>query len=216
MQKQILTPENAEKRVSHLLITQESASERLMIMLPGRGYLNEHPVMYYLRMMAVERGFDVLSVTYGFQAHLYSTEGIQGDLLDEIRQAAEPVLAKEAKQAYRQIVIAGKSLGTPLAALYGTELAARFPEAEIAFVLLTPVQKATAAVSERRTLAVIGTADAAYDADLIQSDQDHAWIDWLVLEGLNHGLEYPGDWKRSMAALGQITGACEQFLSGGL
>lgn len=209
MQKQILTPENAEKRVSHLLITQESASERLMIMLPGRGYLNEHPVMYYLRMMAVERGFDVLSVTYGFQAQLYSTEGIQGDLLDEIRQAAEPVLMK---QTYRQIVIAGKSLGTPLAAVYGAEVAERFPEAKIAFLLLTPVQNATAAVSQRRTLAVIGTADAAYDAEMIQADRDHAWIDWLVLEGLTHALEYPGEWKRSLSALEAITRACEHFL----
>lgn len=208
-QSQILTTEVAGRRILHSLDVQADPTHRLLIMLPGRAYLNVHPLMHYLRRMAVSLGFDVLSITYAFQTQLYSTEPVGGDLLEEIRQAADPVLHE---RSYNKIVIAGKSLGTPLASLYGSELAKRFPHAEIAHLLLTPIQGATQAVEQRPTLAVIGTADAAYDAALVQADESHPWIEWLVLDDLNHGLEQSTDWRQSILSLTMIIGAAESWL----
>lgn len=206
---QILTTEVAGRPILHSFDIQDEPTNRLLILLPGRAYLNVHPLMHYLRRMAVSLGFDVLSITYAFQSQLYATEEIGGDLLEEIRQAADQVLHQ---RSYEKIVIAGKSMGTPLASLYGSELAGRFPQSEIAYLMLTPIQGATEAVDQRRTLAVIGTADPAYDAALVQADEPHPWIEWLVLDDLNHSLEVQGDWQQSLRFLDPILITCQEFL----
>src|SRR5690606_22182413 len=55
--------------VNHLLVkNSESPASKLMVMLPGRGYTTEHPVMYYVRKMGLAAGYDTLSVQYSFQA----------------------------------------------------------------------------------------------------------------------------------------------------
>jgi predicted alpha/beta-hydrolase family hydrolase len=209
--QQILTTEVAGRRILHSLINQDETPRGLLIMLPGRGYLNVHPLMHYLRKVAVTLGYDVLSVTYGFQSQLYAQEDVGGDLLEEIRQAADQVFDQ---RTYDRIVIAGKSMGTPLASLYGSELAGRFPETDIAHLMLTPIRGATQGVQQRRTLAVIGTADPAYEAARVQADAGNKWIEWLVLDDLNHGLEHESDWQDSIVKLGVILNACHAFLEG--
>src|SRR5678816_3025345 len=50
------------------LLKQDRAADKLLIMLPGRAYTCDFPMLYYLRSAAVQQGYDVLSVEYGFQA----------------------------------------------------------------------------------------------------------------------------------------------------
>jgi hypothetical protein len=207
-QTQNLITEVDGRRILHAFVAQDEPVG-LMIMLPGRGYLNVYPVMHYLRTAAMQLGFDVLSITYGFQSQLYNIEEVGGDLLEEIRQAADQVLQD---RSYDKIVVAAKSMGTPLASLYSSELAGRFPQATISQLMLTPIHGATNAVEQRQTLAVIGTADLAYDAALIETDKDKAWIEWLVLDDLDHALEHPTNWQVSIDSLSVITNACHEFL----
>src|SRR5215813_6005536 len=94
--------------VHNLFLTHDTPSEKLLIMLPGRGYTSEHPVMYYLRRMAMTLGFDVLSVQYGFQvANIELTADNAVYLQNDVQKAVDQTLPG----GYRQVCVAGKSLG---------------------------------------------------------------------------------------------------------
>jgi acetyl esterase/lipase len=185
--------------VDHRLIAHDEP-RGLLILLPGRGYTCDHPVLHYLRKAAADLGYDVLSVWYSFQvAAIPDDQVTMQQLAAEVDQAIREVL----KRGYRHVMIAGKSLGTPLAVLHAQQ-AERL-------ILLTPVGTAVQDAGSKPTLAIIGTADPVYDPDAINASAGS--VEWLVLEGLDHGLEAAGDWATSLDALHQITAACVEFLS---
>lgn len=182
------------------------ASTKLMVMLPGRGYSCDHPVLYYVRRMAIKQGYDVLSVEYGFQAaHLELSVQNTPYLQDDVWQAVTAVL----QQGYKQFCIVGKSLGTPLAA----ELAKTIEAADMALILLTPIGGAFQGLGRIRTLAMIGTDDPLYSPEIVTALKSDPNIEWQVFDGLNHSLEVKGDWKASIAALERVITACEAFIT---
>jgi hypothetical protein len=177
-------------------------STRLTVMLPGRGYTCDYPVLYYLRRAAIKHGFDVLSIEYGFQAaHLDLDVQTTAYLQDDVLQAVAPVL----QRGYEQVCIVGKSLGTPLAA----ELVKIVQVEDLSVILLTPIGGAFEGMDTIRALAMIGTDDAFYSPEMIAAFPN---IQWRVFDGLNHSLEVKGDWKASIAALGEVIATCEEFL----
>lgn len=180
-------------------------SDQLMILLPGRGYTCDHPLLHYVRGIGLQHGWDVLAVRYGFQVadrDLKSEE--TPDLLDEVSQTAAQVYAR----GYRRLCLVGKSLGTPLAA----QLAKESPVEQTALLLLTPIGGALHGLGGIRTLAVIGTADPLYSPALIDAFAGEPLLRWQVYENLNHALEADGDWRASLARLAEIMAVCEQFL----
>ena len=195
--------------VGHLLFTHENpSSDQLLVILPGRGYTRDYPLLYYLRMLAVELGYDVLSTQYSFQSHPHAVNfdavGWDG-LQEEIDQALKALPNRE----YTRICFAGKSLGTPLA----MQLAHTHAAPDKRALLLTPIANAVQLAGEDMpTLAVIGTADSAYNADIIQADVRRDNVTWWVFDDLNHSLEHKDDCKASMAVLSEIMMICADFL----
>lgn len=180
-------------------------SDKLLIMLPGRGYTCDHPILHYLRNAAVQQGYDVLSVQYGLQI---TGAEMSGETIpfahDDAQQAVEPLL----KHGYKKVCVAGKSLGTPIA----VDMGHRFTDATVSLLLLTPIGGAVMTTETLRTLALIGTADALYSADWVASFAKNPTITWRVYEGLNHSLEAKGDWQASLKVLPEIIAECETFL----
>jgi hypothetical protein len=200
---------NVESRfgvtIPNLFLTHETASDKLLIMLPGRGYTCEHPVMYYLRRTAMTQGYDVLSVQYGFQAaHADFEPDKIAYLPEEVQKAVQQTLPG----GYRRVCVAGKSLGTPLAA----GLIKTLTNDSLSLIMLTPVMGAMQNLGDMRTLAISGTADPSYDAAEAAAFQNSPTVTWKVFEGLNHSLEDERDWRNSLAALLNIIGTCEVFL----
>lgn len=191
--------------IHNLFLTHETASDKLMVMLPGRGYTCEHPLMYYLRRAAMTQGYDVLSVQYGFQVANTELTGENAVYLrDDVQKAVDGTLPG----GYRQVCVVGKSMGTPLA----TELARSLTNDVISLIQLTPIGGAVQELENIRTLAIIGTADPLYNAEEVATFKDHSTITWKVLDGLNHSLENPDDWRVSLAMLLDITATCEAFI----
>jgi acetyl esterase/lipase len=188
--------------IQNTLAVQEPSSGKLMVLLPGRGYLNEHPVMHYTRMIGLQLGYDVLSLRYGF--HL-TGEDIVTERLPDVHQDAVNAITAALERSYRELCIVGKSMGTPIAAVH----AASLKILRLSLILHTPVRNAVDMVGEIPTLAVIGTGDALYDP---AKAVDKSNVRWLVLDGLNHGLEKPGDWQASLRALHDISLAVDAFL----
>lgn len=193
-------------RVRHAFFHYEN-SDKLLVILPGSRYTGDHPLLYYLRSMGLNLGYDVLSVQYSFQAVSHNTAT---DTLDWARLHAEVnvALGHVLDRNYRRICIAGKSLGTPLAVTQ----AQKNPAPQTSLLLLTPILDAVQQAGDMLTLAVIGTADSGYKADAVAADSSRENVTWRVFEGLNHSLEVPGDWAASLQALHQVIAVCETFL----
>ena len=154
--------------VQHHFVTQEGGSDKLLIILPGRGYTTEHPVLYWLRSTALELGYDVLSIQYGFQVgQIDLTAENMPYVQDDVQQATKPILSR----GYSKICVAGKSMGTPLA----VELAQGISEAQVSLLLLTPIGRAAQPLENIPVLAVIGTADVAYAADMVRDEAGLKW-----------------------------------------
>jgi hypothetical protein len=181
-------------------------SNKLLVMLPGRGYTCDYPLLYALRAMALQNGFDVLSVQYGFQAaNIELTAEHIPHLQDEVAKVVEPVFSR----GYSHICIAGKSLGTPLAA----ELARNVATDEVSVIMLTPVAGAVEGIKHQRTLAISGTADSLFARDLLPLLNKQGNLTWRVFDGLNHSLEVKNDWRASLAILPEIIATCENFMT---
>lgn len=192
-------------RLNHRLLAQEGGSDRLLILLPGRGYTLDYPLFYNLRRAALGLGWDVLNVQYGFQAAGVELEAAQTpQLIEEVMDGVRPAL----ERGYKQVCVAGKSLGTPMAA----EVARSIQDAEVSLILLTPIGGAVQGLGSIPTLALVGTADALYSAHEVQAFTGHPTVTWRVYEGLNHSLEVKGDWRASLRILETIIDTCESFL----
>jgi len=196
---EITTPSGVP--VEHGLITHDQP-KGLVVILPGWGYLCDAPGLYYPRKAAVDLGYDVLSVTYGFQVARDRSEVVMQTLNAEV----DHVLATAVERSYPRMILIGKSLGTPLAATLAHKHSAE------RLILLTPIGTAVQDAGSLPTLAVIGTADERYNAAQIAADRTRANVRWLVLEGMNHSMEIAGDWSASLDGLRRITQACEDFL----
>ena len=187
------------------LYRQEGGSAKLLIILPGRGYTVDFPALYYLRSVAQQAGYDVLCVEYGFQA-AHTDFGFHQvpDLVADVEATVRPVL----QRGYTQVCVAGKSLGTPLAA----NLARSISDAAVSLILLTPVGDSTQHLDGLRTLVVIGTADPAYEPQTEAAYAGHSDVTWHTLDGLDHGFEVAGHWRESLAAMQQVIEPCAAFL----
>lgn len=189
----------------NVLLKQDPASDKLLIMLPGRAYTCDFPLFYYLRSAAAQQGYDVLSIEYGFQVAHTTLDAPQApDLVADITDTVRPVLARK----YKHIVVAGKSLGSPLA----TNLVRSITDAAVSLMLLTPIGDSTTGIDNTRTLVIIGTADPVYSADQVAAFNNHPKVEWRVFEGLDHGLEVTDHWRESVGIMPEIIEACANFL----
>lgn len=179
----------------------EPEADKLMVILPGRGYTVNHPVLFHLDHMAYENGFDVLPVQYGFQV----SGNLDPSQIPLLAQDVELATAEVLRRGYREICVVGKSLGTPLA----VDLARRVEAERVSQILLTPIGAAMKTAGDIRTLAIIGTADPLYAPELVKNSDTTTW---RVYENLDHGLIDKDDWHYSLDSLQAIIAACEAFI----
>lgn len=176
-----------------------NGSNTLLIMLPGLGYTNDMPIMFYLHQIAIDRGYDVLQVNYDYRAIPRETSAEEWSvrMLADVQPAIDAALAKG---SYTHVVLAGKSIGTRVMA---TLLARGFDKAT-AYIWLTPLFVAEpvkqAAMNHGPSVAVFGDADyAVANVDLAQVSR--AGVRVVVQPGGDHGMMVKGDVPQSIADL---------------
>ncbi|MCA9912567.1 MAG: hypothetical protein KC496_04445 [Anaerolineae bacterium] len=195
----IETPSSAGVTIHNRLHSQES--DLLLVLLPGVGYLVSHTILHLMSILGLNLGYDVLQIPYGFQV---AQDDFELDQIPLIRKECQQTLSEALERGYQSVVLVGKSLGTLLAA----SLSQEFSQIE-KLILLTPVMDSTSMTGSIPTLALIGTADNAYNPDNVQNS---ATLNWRVFEGLDHGLMVPGDVQASLKVLPDVVQACEDFL----
>ena len=171
----------------------EGDPSRVASILPGRGYTPNHPLLYYCRMLLLDRGWTVREVWW-----------VDGDKTDPDAAVAETTRELDAVSVGLHLVVA-KSLGTfalPLAVertLPGVWLTPILTEASIA----TAVRNLSAP-----SLLVGGTTDRLWDAKVARQSA----ADVLELEGANHSLELGESVESSLAALQQVVARVASFV----
>lgn len=177
-------------------------SDKLMILLPGRGYTIDSPLFHYLKPIGIKQGYDVLSIRYAI--HVTKVDNWITRISD-IQADTQKAVAQVLAHNYQTVCVVGKSLGTPIAATIANQL----DVANKSVLMLTPIQSAMSLLNNIRALGIIGTSDPAYDPDMIIETKSQSW---LVLDDLNHSLEYKDDWATSLDILKQVLATCESFI----
>lgn len=174
-------------------------SDTLLIMLPGLGYTNDMPIMFYLHEIAINRGYDVLQVNYDYRSVPRETSGEawSARMIADVQPTIDAALAKG---SYRNVVLAGKSIGTRVMA---TLLARGFDKAT-AYIWLTPLFVAEpvkqAAMTHGPSVAVFGDADyAVTNVDLAPIAK--AGVRIVVQPEGDHGMMVKGNVPQSIADL---------------
>ncbi|HEV7773507.1 MAG TPA: hypothetical protein VGO48_09515 [Conexibacter sp.] len=168
---------------------------RRVVLLPGARYPTRAPLLWFAREVAVARGFGVLEV------------------LDE-PPAGEDPFAWVHDRAQRALehqpteldVVIGKSLSSDVAGLAADR---GLPAIWLTPLLDRPGIVAALARTTRPTLLVGGTADPTWLPDAIP---DNVMLDRLQLDGLDHGLQLPGDPQASLNALRKVVKKVDRFL----
>ncbi|WP_432511767.1 alpha/beta hydrolase [Kineococcus sp. SYSU DK001] len=162
------------------------------LVLPGRGYDVDRPVLRAVRDELVAAGWRVLALSW--------TQGPP-------RPQEVPALVRLLLDDLRPGLLVAKSLTTlalPVAADRG-----------LAGIWVTPLLDRpdvglAAARSHRRTLLVGGTADPSWNRTLAhESDREV-----LELHGADHSLEHPGDPARTAEDLRRLRTVVRGFLAG--
>jgi hypothetical protein len=200
--------------VPHTFLRQQEGSRHAAIVFAGQHINSQHPTLYYPTRELLVRGADTLLVDYCLRPAFSTFSGEQLKACIE----ADTLAAYQAlfrKQAYQQVTLIGKSLGT-LAMGYLVTAVPHMPEVEA--IWLTPLLKrrelrAQIQQAHPRSLFVIGTADPHYDPQTLSELEHITEGETLVIEGADHLLELSSGIIPSLQVMEQIIQALQVFLS---
>jgi hypothetical protein len=203
-----LSKNNFLLNVPNTFFRQDTKSNHLALILPGLNYSCDMPLLYYANQIMLEAGADVLQVKYDYTQT--RSGGSASTLTERFGALAEDVIkitriALEQRE-YKHLTVIGKSLGTlAIPILLQADLSLH-PQT---CVYMTPILKELEPVHDLiqtcpRNLFVIGTNDRYYDADLINSFRTSQPDNFMIIEGVNHSLEFPGDVVRSLEVLNSV------------
>lgn len=186
-------------------------SETLLVLLPGLGYTNDMPILFYLHQIGVERGYDVLQVNYDYRGVPRETtaEDWSARMLADVQPTIEAALAKG---NYRNVVLAGKSIGTRVMA---TLLAHGFDKAT-AYIWLTPLFVSEpvkqAAMEHGPSVAVFGDADYAV-ANVSLPPIAKAGVEMVIQPGGDHSMMLQGRVPEAISDLARAMHEIDAWLA---
>ena len=202
--------------IPNTFLRQDGDTDHLALILPGLNYTCDMPLLYYGAQIMLEAGADVLQVKYDYtQTHsdrsVSSLTGKFGALQEDAIRIARIALEQ---RAYKNLTVVGKSLGT-LAIPH--LLQADLPLRPQTCVYLTPILNELVPIRDLlqtcpRNLFVIGTSDRYFDTELISQLISPQADNFMIIDGVNHSLEFQGDTFHSLEILDEIIRRMQTFL----
>ncbi|HWQ05426.1 MAG TPA: hypothetical protein VN452_08735 [Longilinea sp.] len=201
--------------LSNLFFPADHSKHWLALVLPGLGYTADMPLLYYSKMLLVNRGVDVLQLmpaTRSEEFQALDAESRINWLRSEMLAGLDAGLAQN---SYAGIVLVGKSIGSISVAAVLSTAESRLPTC---VAWLTPLFRERivmeAALScKGPSFLLCGGADSTFEPDkleLILKSNQRAVA--LVINGADHSLEIDGEEERTFQALQQGMQALGSFL----
>lgn len=192
-------------KVSHTFRKHEQGSTGLVVLFPGRGYTCDKPLLYYAGMAAYDKGFDVLSLEYGFyKAQKPFTVEDVAPFCEELHET----LRAAGALGYRTLYCISKSLGTVLAGEVSTLLG----HSDTRHLFLTPVERTLKYMLHTTSVAVMGTADDSFPQSCIDAVSSNAGCELIYIEDADHSLETPHGILHNLSILERMAGIYDAFL----
>lgn len=199
--------------VPHTLFHQHERSSHAVMAFAGQNLNCQHPTLYYPTRELVLRGAETLLVDYSLRPAFstFSAEEIQA-CIEADATAAHQALFRE--HAYWQVTLIGKSLGT-LAMGHLLAMMSHLPS--VRAIWLTPLLRrhdlrAQIQRAHPRSLFIIGTEDANYQAAELAELEQVTRGETLVLPGVGHLLEAADGIIPSLHVMEQIMQTIQAFL----
>ncbi|MBK9927451.1 MAG: hypothetical protein IPP66_19450 [Anaerolineales bacterium] len=201
------------QKVPNTFITQPTPAQHLGIILPGYRHSVDMADMHYAGRILLEQGADLLRVEYVY----YQTDFMEQPASEQNKWIAGDVFAvcnaALSQRSYDRITLVGKSIGTIALANLLTD--SRFQNATCVWstpLLTLEWLRERIEQVHPRSLFITGTADKFYKPEILKHLETVTNGRTVVIEGANHGLEIPESISASLAALGQIVQALQEFL----
>jgi hypothetical protein len=200
--------------VPNSIVRTGANARHLAVVFPGLRYNTSKPGCYYPALAMLAKGADVLNVEYEYNRPEFQALPDREQSRWIAADASAAIRTALSSGKYEKITLIGKSLGT---IALGHLLAAEPALDQADFIWLTPVLRQPpvqhAMMSRRHHgLFVIGTADTQYDESLLAEVLKSTGAESLVLPGVDHGLEIPGDVTGSIRAMETIVRRIDQFI----
>jgi pimeloyl-ACP methyl ester carboxylesterase len=200
--------------VPNTFFHQKGEADELAILFPGIGYTCQMPLLYYQTKLFLSLGADVLWVEYAYNRGDFQSmpdserkDWFGADVIASCKAGLE-------QRAYWKVTLSGKSLGTlALGHLLTSETGLSHAQA----IWLTPLlkdQKLRGDIRKvnQRSLLVIGTKDANYDAASLEEMKTLPHVRTVVLEGADHSLEIEDNLPISIRLMNQVIQEIQRFV----
>lgn len=209
--------EKSKKINSYYGITLESRvidqnSNVLAVLLPGMGYTLDRSLMDYSKNLAVEKGYNVLPIEYGFQA---VRKKIDKDNMKDVEVAINEsyeLLKLSLENRYEKVIFIGKSLGTVVQRMLEEKIRKENYDGEIINVYLTPIDKTCELGIKENSLVVCGTKDPMITCENREKLSHMSNINYIEIDGAGHSLVIKNDVMGSIEALKTVICAEKEFI----
>lgn len=180
------------------------ASNKLLVIFPGRNYGCDKPLLYYACKVFEKRGYDIVKLNYNY--------GLKGDrqdipgLIEEAKSYVAERLHRVNMESYEDIVFLSKSMGTALAGYFEQELGIRARH-----IFLTPVTEAMRYMKRGNCIVISGKEDRILDSRRLKIYCVEQDIAIKQFEEVGHSLEHPEDINVTFAILMVIVRLYKEF-----
>jgi hypothetical protein len=189
----------------------KTGGPRICFMFSGLGYTYEKPLLYYVTMLMLKHGIDVVHIHYTYPKELMtkSTDEIADVMMKDIDLVLQDVLSYF---DYTNIVFAGKSIGTiPLIQRLMKDDAYKGATMLLLTPLLTKSELFESLLeSTHKGLIVIGSRDHYYNESIYQLKTNTMNIE--VIENADHSLDVLYSPVESLKALQNVLNGIERLL----
>jgi len=183
-------------------------SDTLIVILPGYKYTILAPLLYYSLNVALESGYDVLALNYGF--HKQDIELKNEEKEYSISESKEAILkALAIKSDYKKIIFLGKSMGTTVQC----KLINDFSNYEQLHIFLTPLPECIETIKNSKgCLVIVGEDDHAFKQVHLKMIEDSQNIKTKTIERADHRLE-TGDYRESIDILKDVSNEIHNYIN---
>lgn len=181
--------------------------DRLAVFLPGHGYTNKAPLLYYSLNIAAESGYDALAVEYGYQHSKKIFEFGEESLMHMFKESKEAVGQCLERKPYKELLFIGKSIGT----LVQVYLSTQFTEYRQRHVFLTPIPDCIETIKETDCMVAVGTLDRFFKEEHIEEIKGLKNVKLLVIEGADHRME-KGGYEEDLGVLNEVCDRIYNFI----
>jgi predicted alpha/beta-hydrolase family hydrolase len=181
-------------------------SDTLAVILPGIGYTVDRPLLDYSKKLALELGYDVLQIEYGFQAARKILD--RENEFKYVKEESIKIFKNALKNDYKKIAFISKSIGT----IVHTILCNEAKGYEIKSIYLTPVNETLKVGIKENSLVISGTSDPLINEETIEIIRKINDVNLMEIKNGDHSLNIKGSVLESIEVLNKVIRAEKDYL----